>query len=105
MTPGSCRILWNNIPQIKTKFNVGGRLVTKEMANEIKNTTRPPYEGQAKITVIKEEDNYIVEAGPWWIGFIELGSATHGSRPFLEPAAERIFRTLVPKMKVFGANL
>jgi hypothetical protein len=107
MISPSLHVVFNHIPQTKAKLMAGGRLTARQMSEEIASDARQaaPYQGLAKVETEQQGDTWTVQAGPWWIGFIELGSATHGSRPFLEPAADRIFRTMAPRMKIIGNNL
>lgn len=104
---GGLDIIFNRIPEVKTKLMAGGRETRRQIMAQIASEARQtaPYQGQVRVDVETDKDEATISVGPWWIGFLELGSATHASRPFLEPAAERVFRTLVPRMKVIGSSL
>jgi hypothetical protein len=104
---GGLRVIFNHIPQTKIKLMAGGRETRRQMMEQVASEVRQaaPYQGLVRVEIETAKDEATVSVGPWWIGFLELGSATHASRPFLEPAAERVFRTLVPRMKIVGSSL
>jgi len=86
---------------------VGGRAIQQQLLQQTAQEIREqgPYKGDLTAKVEMHGEEGYVNVGPWWIGFIEVGSATHASRPFVAPISRRIFDTLTPKMKALGDNL
>ena len=86
----------NRFQEVKGKMVAGGKLNEKialeEIAKEVERTG--PYKGDLETKVNDREHK--VEVDPWWIGFIEIGSVTHASRPFLAPAANKVFAQFTP---------
>jgi hypothetical protein len=106
-SPSEVHVKFNNLPRVKTKMMVEGRAIQQQLLQQTAQEIRDqgPYKGDLTAKVEMHGEEGYVNVGPWWIGFIEVGSVTHASRPFVAPISRRVFDTLVPKMKALGDKL
>jgi|SRR5436190_5603249 len=98
---------FNHFPEVRTKMVVGGKATTEQTLKAIADAIKSggPYKNVLTTDVKTEGGIGRVDVNPWWIGFIEVGTATHAARPFAGPAATRVLATFVPKMRAVGEHL
>lgn len=89
---GAVVVKFNHVNTTKAKMTAEGMATVKRILEDVAAAVEmAAFYPEVECRVDMKGKGGNVEISPWWIGFVEFGTAHRGARPFAGKAADRVF--------------